>query len=613
MNPKLQLFISMTTGVMLVYGALSDVAKYGQYAVIALIIISGVMMSIFQSWIYQITDTSPHEYPDFDAGDLSMQSKKNFSFRNQVTMQPVNYPSTQKNVGEEPSHNFSNVVGMQDLKDRLLRAGEEIVDSDESSFSSRNGILLYGPPGTGKTFFAEALAGELGLKIIKVNFGELASRWVNQTTERVMEVMTQAQQSAPVVLFMDEIDAIIPDRAKASSSDSESVKLVSSFLPKIEALRKAGVVIIGATNLMDSLDPAAIREGRFDYKIEVPYPDEAARYAVAKARMDKHTKNGFPLAIKKEVLEKTTKRWRGFSIARINAIIDEVVELIERGKLETERTERGSYILTADLLQNALRSIQGRNCKPSETAAYVEDLIIAKHLQDQLFNITYRMKNIEESESFGAEVPRGILFAGPPGTGKTFTAKALANSADWAFIDTTGHELLNDAKKVDAILKKAGDMRPCVIFIDEADDVFTDRNNSSPYASSVTNKLLSAMDGTDNRMPDIVFIAATNHPDRFDPAALRAGRFTEKVMFELPSKAEIIKWIGHWYAKKNPAMFDSELNVEVISDQLLGLSIANIKGVMQHAINTVVTRSSKVITLEDIKNSQKIVTGSNIR
>lgn len=612
MNKKLQLLFAMTAGVMLVYIALADVAKYGQYAVVALIVISGLLMYAVLAVLNQLTDTSSKEYSPSATDNLPMQPQNNVSFRNNVTMQPVSPAVTQKNVGEVPKHDFSKVVGMQDLKDRLLRAGEEIVEPGEGDFSSRNGILLYGPPGTGKTFFAEALAGELGLMIIKVNFGELASRWVNQTTERVMEVMTQAEQNAPVVLFMDEIDAIIPDRAKASSSDSESVKLVSSFLPKIEALRKAGVVIVGATNLMDSLDPAAIREGRFDYKIEVPYPDEAARYAVAKARMDKHTKNGFPLAIKKEVLEKTVKRWRGFSIARINAIFDEVVELIERGKLETERTERGFYFLNADLLQSALRSIQGRNTKPSETAAYVEDLIIARELQDQLSNIVYRMKHIEEAESFGAEVPSGILFAGPPGTGKTFTAKALANSADWAFIDTTGHELLNDAKKVDALLKKAGDMRPCVIFIDEADDVFTDRSNSSPYATSVTNKLLSAMDGSDSRMPDIVFIAATNHPDRFDPAALRAGRFTEKVMFALPRKDEIVKWLNHWYAKKNPAMFDPKLNVEVISDQLLGLSIANIKGVMQHTINSVVTRSSKVITLEDIKTSQKIVTGSNI-
>lgn len=239
MNKKLQLLFAMTAGVMLVYIALPEVARYGQYAVVALIVISGLLMYSVLSVLNQFTDTSLNEYSPTDSESLPMQPQNNVSFRSNATMQqPVNIESASQNVGEAPSHDFSKVVGMQDLKDRLLRAGEEIVEPDESAFSSRNGILLYGPPGTGKTFFAEALAGELGLKIIKVNFGELASRWVNQTTERVMEVMTQAQQSAPVVLFMDEIDAIIPDRAKASSSDSESVKLVSSFLPKIEALRK---------------------------------------------------------------------------------------------------------------------------------------------------------------------------------------------------------------------------------------------------------------------------------------------------------------------------------------------------------------------------------------
>lgn len=601
MNKKLQLLFAMTAGVMLVYIALADVAKYGQYAVVALIVISGLLMYAVLAVLNQLTDTSSKEYSPSATDNLPMQPQNNVSFKNNVTMQPVSSAEKQQYASVTPECDFSDVVGMQDLKDRLLRAGEEIVDPNESDFSSRNGILLYGPPGAGKTFLAEALAGELGLMIIKVNFGELASRWVNQTTERVMEVMTQAEQNAPVVLFMDEIDAILPDRAKTSSSDSESVRLVSSILPKLDDLRKAGVVIIGTTNLMDSLDPAAIREGRFDYKIEVPYPDEEARYAIAVNTMHTITRNGFPLSCRGEILKATTKRWRGFSIPRIKAVIYAVVDLIKRGKLEANKTDTGFYSVNADMLQKGLRSVQGRNANPSETAKKIDDLITTKQIEEQLNNIAYRMKHIEEAESFGAEVPSGILFAGPPGTGKTFTAKALANSADWAFIDTTGHELLNDAKKVDALLKKASDMRPCVIFIDEADDVFTDRSNSSPYATSVTNKLLAAMDGSDNRMPDTIFIAATNHPDRFDPAALRAGRFTEKVLFELPSKNEIVRFLDKWFEKKDKRMFDPNLCIDCLADLFVNTPIANIQGVMQQSINISFTNNQKVITFEDIK------------
>lgn len=518
-------------------------------------------------------------------------------------------PSAPKKVvGEKPSHTFKDIEGMTDLKDRLLRAGQEIVKPSNQD-RPRNGILLYGPPGTGKTFIAEGLAGELGLRILKVNFGELASKWVNQTTEQVMAILTEAQYNAPIVLFMDEIDAILVDRSKVSRADSEEARLVSSLLPKIEALRRAGVLVMGATNLLESLDKAAIREGRFDFKIEVPNPDEEARFAIALARLDYHHGKGFPISTTKAIMGSAAKRWRGFSIARIHAVIDETVDLMKRSKIDYEINEKQNYVITAEHLQMGLRSVQGRNINPSETAVSIDDLITSAALKEQLSNIVYRMKNIEEIEALGASVPNGILFAGPPGTGKTFTAKALANSADWAFIDTTGHELLQDSKKIDTILKQAGEMRPCMVFIDEADDVFTNREHANAYASSVTNKLLASMDGSDKRMPDIIFIAATNHPDRFDPAALRAGRFTEKIMFALPQVDEIIQWLEKWRATKNESIFGADLDNEVIAQKLLGLSIANIQGVMQQAINAIVTREVKVMTLDDVRKARQTVVG----
>jgi transitional endoplasmic reticulum ATPase len=522
--------------------------------------------------------------------------------------------TSNKGVGEKPSHNFSAVVGMTELKERLLRAGHEIMDSleddiDEESFSLRNGILLYGPPGTGKTFIAEALAGELELNIIKVNFGELASRWVNQTTERVMEVMQQAADCAPVVLFMDEIDAILPDRSRATASDSESTRLVSSFLPKIEVLRKAGVVIIGATNLLESLDTAAIREGRFDYKIEVPYPDEEARFSIMVERINKHTRAGYFLAVKRDMLHKAVKRWRGFSTTRLNAIVDECVDMMKQGKVSFTETDSGAKLIDYDALLAALRKVQGRNVKSGDVVVTLDALVLSRETSDILNNILFRMKHVEEAEALGAEAPNGILFSGPPGTGKTFTAKALANSADWSFLEVTGNDLLNDTKRIDELLKKAGDLRPCIVFIDEADDVFTNRSQSNSYASSVTNKLLSAMDGSEKRMPDIVFIAATNHPEKFDSAALRAGRFTEKVVFQLPSASEVERWVADWVAKKPQGTLSPELTIKEVSTVLNGLSIANIKGVMQQAINIVVSREDKRLTRDDVVTAKSTIVG----
>jgi len=499
---------------------------------------------------------------------------------------------------EKPRYNFSHVVGMSDLKARLSEAGREIVNARRRGVAARNGILLYGPPGTGKTFFAEALAGELGLKIIKANFGQTASRWVNQTTEQVMAVFREAEQQAPVVLFMDEIDTILIDRSKVSNADSEAARLVSAFLPAIERLRVRGVVVIGATNLLDQLDPAAIREGRFDFKIEVPYPDEEARFAILKERV---IKTG--LTTQAETLKRLARRWSGFSVARMQAIVDEAARMGIDGPADF------------DGFMAALRKVQGRKGARGEGGPTLEQLTLSPRMQESLEDIAGRMKNIEAIERLGGALPRGILFYGPPGTGKTFTARALANSADWAFLTTTGHDLLANPKKIDEIMSEASDLRPVVVFIDEADDVFGHRGFSN--AASITNKLLTAMDGANGRVPDVVFIAATNHPDNFDPAALRGGRFTEKVEFELPGlealRDHIQKWIDAVRATIEPAV-----RAEDIAELVLGHPLATVNEVLQAAVNRMASKAAArgeggaSIGMDDIREGFRRVAGGDV-
>lgn len=496
---------------------------------------------------------------------------------------------------ERPRYNFSHVVGMSELKARLGEVGREIVKARRRGVAARNGILLYGPPGTGKTFFAEALAGELKLKIIKANFGLAASRWVNQTTEQVMAVFREAEQQAPVVLFMDEIDTILIDRSKVSNADSEAARLVSAFLPAIERLRDRGVVVIGATNLLDQLDPAAIREGRFDFKIEVPYPDEEARFAILKDRV---IKNG--LTTHSEVLKRLARRWKGFSVARLQAIVD-----------EASRENAGAEVGFDDFMA-ALRKVQGRKGARGEGGPTLEQLTLSPRMREDLNDLASRMKNIEAIERLGGTLPRGILFYGPPGTGKTFTARALANSADWAFLATTGHDLLANPKKIDEIMRDANDLRPCIVFIDEADDVFGHRGFSR--AASITNKLLTAMDGANGQVHDVVFIAATNHPDNFDPAALRGGRFTEKVEFELPDQEtlrdHVQKWIDTARISTHP-----DLSAQSVAELLLGHPLATVNEVLQAAVNRMASKAATrgddrvMISMEDIREGFRRVVG----
>jgi len=491
---------------------------------------------------------------------------------------------------EKPRHSFVQVIGQTDLKARLLEAGKDVVSNSKNG--TRNGILLSGDPGNGKTFMAEALAGSLHLPFISVSNGDFASRWVNNTTENVVKVFRDAAAQAPCVLFIDEIDSLISNRDNASSSE-EGPKITNTLLTEIVNIRRAGVVLIAATNFIDRLDPAAIREGRFDFKIEITPPDAAAR---------KHliTMKCASVPYSQEAIENVVRRWEGFSVARITAIADEAV-----------RSSKGE-VLTFEIMQKALRTIQGRKGKIPEDTPVIEQLTMMPNSKQRLNALAARMIDILEIEAMGGSVPRGVLFYGPPGTGKTLTARALAKTAGWAFLSVSGIDLISDPKRIDKLMAEASELRPCVVFIDEADDVFKDRRYSQ--SAAVTNKLLAAMDGAGGKVPDVLFIAATNHPDEMDSAALRGGRFTEKIEFTTPDVATLVEFLTKWKALTR-AHLSSSLSVEVVAARLEGNSMANVSEILQMAINNAITRRSPedevaIVDMIDLESALASVQGT---
>lgn len=474
---------------------------------------------------------------------------------------------------------FADVVGMNETKARLLKAGQAIIVGIKTNTQSRNGILLFGPGGTGKSMFAKALAGELGLKIMHFNFTQANSKWVGQATEKVTQVFNDAMAMAPIVLFLDEIDSVLVDRSKVTQADGETARLTAALLPLIEEARSKGVVLIGATNLLDSLDPAAIREGRFDYKIEIGYPDEQARKAILQKSLQ-----GYSITAHEETLNRVASRWSNYSIPRLQGVIAELSD---------------ANINQADYLDfiNAMRKVQGRKGLNMENALTLNQLTMNPPQVKTLEALAWRMKNVDELESLGGSLPTGVLFFGPPGTGKTVTAKALAKSSDWGFIATSGHDLMSSNERIDEIMEEANDIRPCIVFIDEADDVFGHRTGG--FGNSVTNKLLSVMDGANGKNPDVVFVAATNHPDNFDAAALRGGRFTEKVEFELPDAKAIESFVKDWFAHKPKLTVDFDLTQASVTMQ--GLSIANITATLQQAVNDTITSGETCIKQNNLE------------
>lgn len=497
--------------------------------------------------------------------------------------------------------NFSRIVGMDDLKRRLLAAGSEIVVAQEGKKQARNGVLLYGEPGNGKTFFAEALAGELKLPLISVSNSDLASRFINNTTENVSKLFADARAQAPCVLFIDEIDSLISSREDSGGNGyEEGPRITNALLTELVDMRSHKVVIMAATNFLDKLDGAAIREGRFDFKVEVPPPDKAARVGLIKASMRDFS--GVTLAT--AALDQAAARWDGFSVARIRAVIEEA------GR---EAASTRSVIIDYPALQSAMRQIQGnQGDRLPEDTPRVEELTMDQAQRSKLLGIAHRMENIEEIEELGGTVPTGVAFYGPPGTGKTLTVRALAKTTGWALISTSGSDLMSKTDAIDKLVARAKNIRPVIVFIDEADDVLGHRRGAGGVAT-VTNKLLAAIDGAKGKSPDIVWVAATNHIDEMDDAALRGGRFTEKIEFREADLEGATALVDQWM-RNTKAPLDESMNLADVADLLDGESPANIKAVLQQSINTMIERrayagTESSVTIEDVITARAVVLG----
>jgi transitional endoplasmic reticulum ATPase len=488
---------------------------------------------------------------------------------------------------------------MDDLKAKLLEAGSEAIK--KGSRETRNGILLHGAPGNGKTFVLEALAQELKVPLVSMTYGEVVSRWVGQTTEQLMDRIAQAKSLAPCVLFIDECDSLLEKREDlASPGISGGVGLkrtTNTLLTEAVALRGSGVVLVAATNFIDSLDEAAIREGRFDWKIEVGPPDELARIAMLKSGLAKYCKG---VAIPESVVLSTARRWKGYSAKRILAVTEQVPSYLKR---------TGKKTLDFDDLKAVLREVQGADARPPEGTKSLEELVLGDDQRMTLSALAMRLQNAFEIEEAGGTLPTGLLFSGPPGTGKTETARALAKASGYAFLACSGNDLMAEPKRIDKLWRDAMNLRPAILFVDEADDLLADRSGS-PHRS-VTNKFLTVMDGSDGKIPDVLFIAATNHPDQIDSAALRGGRFTEKVEFRAPDAKSLTPWVAQWLGKKG---WTCEFDVGQIAEGLDGQSMANVQAILQQAINVALTSTGdyrrRALRLTDLESAARTVLGT---
>jgi transitional endoplasmic reticulum ATPase len=433
------------------------------------------------------------------------------------------------------------------------------------------GVLLHGPPGTGKTLLARAVASETNANFLSIGGPEIMSKYYGESEERLRDVFKEAQENAPSIIFIDEIDSIAPKREEVTGEVEKRV--TSQLLSLMDGLQSRGkVVVIGATNRPNAIDPALRRPGRFDREIEIGVPDRDGRLEV----LEIHTR-GMPLAEDVD-LKKLADVTHGFVGADLESLAKEAAIRALRRILPEINLEAQS--IPGDILnkiivkmadfQDALKEIEPSAMRevlveiPDVTWDQVGGL---QDVKEELREaVEWPLKYPDLFAQLNATPPKGLLLYGPPGTGKTLLAKAVAHESESNFISVKGPELLNkfvgeSEKAVREVFRKARQASPCIIFFDEIDSVAPTRGSSggdSHVTERVISQFLTEMDGLEE-LRNVVIIAATNRPDIIDSALLRPGRF-DRLLFVPPPDLEARKQIFKIHTRKTPLADDVNLD-----------------------------------------------------
>lgn len=457
---------------------------------------------------------------------------------------------------------------------------------DRLGIDAPKGILIYGPPGTGKTMLAKAVANESDAYFISINGPEIMSKYYGESEKGIRDVFEEAEKNAPAIIFLDEIDSIAPKRAEVTGEVERRV--VAQLLSLMDGLKaRKNVIVIGATNRPEALDIALRRPGRFDREIELRVPDTDGRLEIFQI----HTR-GMPLAEDVNLMDFAQITY-GFVGADIAALCREAAMSSLRRilpKINLNEPEIPSEILdtlrvTREDFENALKDVQPSAIReilieiPNVSWDDVGGLDEVKRLLKEV--VEWPLKSPESYRDIGIEAPKGVLLYGPPGTGKTLLAKAIAHESEANFITAKGSELLSkwygeSEKRIAEVFKRARQVAPSIIFLDELDSLAPIRGASASepqVTARILNQLLSEMDGLEE-LRAVVVIGATNRPDIIDPALLRPGRFDELILVPVPdagARREIFK--VHTQKMSLAADVDIEKLVS-LTDQYTGADIA---------------------------------------
>ena len=487
-----------------------------------------------------------------------------------------------------PHVSYEDIGGLDEELD-LVREMIELPLSEPEVFAHLGvdpprGVLLHGPPGTGKTLIAKAVANEVDAHFITISGPEIVSKYKGDSEERLRERFEEAQANAPAIIFFDEIDSIAGERDEGGEMED---RIVGQLLSLMDGLEDRGdVIVIGATNRVDDIDPALRRGGRFDREIEIGVPNEAGRREI----LDVHTRR-MPLADDVDV-GRLASRTHGFVGADLESLASEAaMHALRRARREDADTPVTDLRVTREDFEAAMASVD-----PSAMREYVAEAPTQGF--DEIGGLDEAKRKLERSitwplrygplfEAANTSPPSGVLLYGPPGTGKTMLARAVAAESGVNFIHVAGPELLDryvgeSEKSVREVFERARQAAPSIVFFDEIDAIATARDGmggDSGVSDRVVSQLLTELDGlADN--PNLVVLAATNRRDALDPALLRPGRLESHVRVGEPDEAAR-REIFRVHTRGKPLADD--VDVDELAAETEGYSGADVAAVCREA------------------------------
>jgi len=499
--------------------------------------------------------------------------------------------------GGVPSISYEDIGGIKNEVSRLREMIELPLRHPELfkrlGVEAPKGVLLHGPPGTGKTLLAKAVAHETNANFYTIGGPEIMSKFYGESEERLREIFKKAEENAPAIIFIDEIDSIAPKREEVSGEvERRVVAQLLSLMDGMSTRRK--VVVIGATNRINAIDPALRRPGRFDREIEIGVPDKEGRLEILQI----HTR-GMPL--EKDVdLGIIANMSHGFVGADLQAVAKEAgIRALRRVLPEIDLNAEN---IPSDLLKKIVVKMDDflsviKEIEPSalrEVFVEIPDIKwedigglgdVKQELQEA---VEWPLKYHGLFVHSDATPPKGILLYGPPGTGKTLMAKAAAHESEANFISIKGPELLSkwvgeSEKGVREIFRKARQASPCIVFFDEIDAIAPTRGalgSDSHVTERVISQLLTELDGLEV-LSDVIIIAATNRPDIIDAALLRPGRF-DRLLYVPPPDKDARVQIFKIHTSKKPLA--AGVSIDTLASQTEGYTGADIAGLASAAV-----------------------------